>query len=269
MDRAPDQPWRWGQERLHLRCVHARRDAFTHALDQTNGMSFHRLFLVAPTSPRGSRVDSSPHSILLAPGTVTLLPSHLRYRFRFVPGFQLVGFHFRLENGLGHDLLQDLTLRQDRDPDLAARAWSALALDGPGAWLRAEAVLRQGLGERLTDTWSAFAARAQILGEWAPVLSRIENAGASGPDVVGLATAFGLSRERFSRRFRDRFHRTPRDYHRDHLASRVRDALLADDAPLADIAARFGFSDAFALSRFVRRSLGQNPSALRRSGPLA
>jgi AraC-like DNA-binding protein len=263
--------WIWIRDLLHLRCPHARRNTFTDGHLGRNRLEFHRLFLVHPASAAGSRAtdEDAGRRVALTPGRSVLLPAGRRYRFDFVPGFRLAGFHFRLETASGIDVLAGiLDHRSWPDPTAAREGWDALALGGLGYWLQAEAILRRQLGRGADLDWDAVGEAISRTGAWGPVVARLSAAGAEGPDVAGLARGLGLSRERFSRRFRDRFHETPRDWHQRHLAARVTAGLLDGQRTLADLAGEFGFCDAFALSRFIKRATGLNPSRLRAQGGL-
>jgi AraC-like DNA-binding protein len=263
----PDR-WTWARGLLRLACPHARRNEFPHGHLGRNRIAFHRLFLVHPESTTGSRAIGEDGGILhLRPGSVNLLPAGSWYRFPFQPGFRLAAFHFRLETSAGVDVLRGaVALQQRMDPAAAIEAWGAFALDGPGQWLVAEALLRLHLGRSITIDWGAVGQAIHDASAWGGALDHLGRAKAGAANIAGLARKVGLSRERFSQRFRDRFHQTPRDWHRHQLAARVAARLLADQAPLAAIAAEFGFSDAFSLSRFMRHATGRSPSQLRSSG---
>lgn len=268
---AENRQWTWARDLLRLVCPHAGRTDFAGGHHGRNRISFHRLFLVPRRSRPGSTVDDGEGGRLeLRPGSVSLLPADRMYTFRFAPGLLLTGFHFRLETPAGIDVLHDaIALQQRQDPRACDEAWLAQPCTTPGGWLVAEAMLRLHLGRTLRIDWQAVGRAVHDASVWGGVLEHLAHADAGGADIAGLARTAGLSRERFSRRFRDRFHLTPRDWHRRSLAGRITAALLEDDRPLAEVAAAFGFSDAFALSRFVRHSTGRSPSQLRASGGFA
>ncbi len=81
--------------------------------------------------------------------------------------------------------------------------------------------------------------------------------------VTGLARACGLSRSRFADCFRDWAGCPVAVYLRRYRIERVRELLLGDDRPLADIASACGFADAFHQSKVFHRFDGRSPSAFR------
>ena len=83
--------------------------------------------------------------------------------------------------------------------------------------------------------------------------------------LAALARKAGLSPSHFSRRFKERFGRSPINY---QLELRLRSAcelLRTRDDPLDAIAAEVGFDDVYYFSRLFRRRLGEAPGAFRRS----
>jgi len=255
-------------------CPHARRDEFVSGHLGENHMPFHRLFVVAPHAPaRGSRVVdlTSDTVIALTPSTILTLPIGRRYRFEFAPGFSLVGFHFRLQAESGQDVLGESVsfAPWGKDPHLAAEAWNALDLSDAGAWLRSEGLLRLLLGRAVNLSWSQIDAVMAHERRWGPVLRLLNAESGSCPGVQALARRAGLSRTHFSRAFRAEFGLPPRAWRTRRLAERAVERLLSSPVPVQDLAIEFGFADAFAFSRFVRRESGLSPTALRTRGPWA
>jgi AraC-like DNA-binding protein len=263
-----DEPrWQRARDALRLVCPHARATRFIAAHLGRNSIHQHRLFLVPGDAAVGSRVidERARREWPLVPGSATLLPARRTYRFDFEAGFHLVGFHFRLEGPGGVDVL-DGVLETAQHLDAladATAAVAALALSTPGAWLQVEGLLRAQLGRTMNVSWAAIEQQAAVGRRWKATLARLESATPGAAEVTRLAQAAGISRQHFTRTFRADFGCTPRDWQQRQLARRVVDRLLADDSALAEVAEEFGFSDAFALSRFVLRATGQRPSAWR------
>lgn len=87
--------------------------------------------------------------------------------------------------------------------------------------------------------------------------------------VARMAKAVGMSRSALYRRLRDEGVRSPgRLLTRVRLRTAVR--LLADARlTIAQVAVRAGFSDQGALTRAMRREMGQTPHALRQTGTMS
>jgi AraC family transcriptional regulator len=80
-----------------------------------------------------------------------------------------------------------------------------------------------------------------------------------------LARVAGLSRNYFSRAFRASFGVCTQRYVHDRRIALAQTLMLADDAPLCEIALGCGMADQAHFSRLFRRIVGQSPSAWRRS----
>lgn len=264
--------WQRTRDALRLVCPHARVTRFVTAHLGRNSLHFHRLFLVPGDSAPGSRVvDEHERKVWsLAPGTATLLPARRLYRFEFAAGFRLVGFHFRLEGPGGVDVLDGATSAAQRTDvmDDANEVRDALVLPTPGSWLVAEGFLRVYLGRTTAVSWAAVDQTTAAARHWKSAMLHLEIAPPGGADIAQIAYAAGVSRQHFTRRFTADFGCTPRAWHQRQLARRVIERLLADDAPLEKLADAFGFSDAFAFSRFVVRTTGMRPSHWRQSHAL-
>lgn len=101
--------------------------------------------------------------------------------------------------------------------------------------------------------------------ELAPTIKTMKENFASSIKIPQLAKQAGLSLSAFERRFKKTFHMTPRSYIR-HL--RVHEAcylLSHSKHPLAEIAARCGFSDQSHLSREFSRIMKKTPLTYRKA----
>jgi AraC-like DNA-binding protein len=83
-------------------------------------------------------------------------------------------------------------------------------------------------------------------------------------DVSELATAYGMSRTRFSHYFRDATGEGPAHFMARVRLEEVARRLLQTDAPLAALARETGFADANHLCKAFRRVYGTTPGAYRR-----
>ncbi|MBA2481315.1 MAG: helix-turn-helix transcriptional regulator [Planctomycetes bacterium] len=257
----------WARSALRIHCPHARRDVFVDGLVGDNAIALHRLFLVPARSPGpgGRVVDvAARRSLPLSPGSVLLLPSSRRYRFEFAPGLHLIGYHFRIEVVPGRDVLGDAVRfqRVAGDHALLERTWRAFAGTDMGSWLTTEGVLRSELAALVQPSWAAVEAAVLAQRRWGAVLADLERAGARRA-VAGCARRIGMTREGFSRKFQRDLGISPSAWLSRRLADRATELLLYTDRPLASIAEELGFSDAFALSKLVKRVTGQNPSGIR------
>jgi AraC-like DNA-binding protein len=110
-------------------------------------------------------------------------------------------------------------------------------------------------------------ARANALRRLAPAIALIERSLAQGgPSVPALARAADVSRSRLHALFQAALGVSPLQH---VLSTRIATAcrfLLGSDLPIAEIAARSGFGDAFHFSRMFRRSVGMSPTAYRARG---
>ncbi len=262
--------WQRTRDALRLVCSHARANRFVTAHLGCNTIPFHRLFLVPTTSARGSRVvdEQAKRAYALDPGTTLVLPARRLYRFDFSAGLQLVGFHFGLVGPGGVDVLDGaLEIAHTADEHaIATAAWDAVGLATPSAWLIAEGLLRLQVGRGMTVAWEQVERATAAARYWHKTIQRLERAPPGGADVAVLARAAGITRQHFTRRFHADFGCTPRAWHQRQLARRVVDRLLSDDTPFDGLAEEFGFSDAFAFSRFVLRLTGMRPSRWRQPG---
>jgi AraC-like DNA-binding protein len=81
--------------------------------------------------------------------------------------------------------------------------------------------------------------------------------------VASLAAALGLSPGHASSRFRAEHGLSLKRWLDARRADRAGQVLAASDLPIAEVAARCGFADPFAFSRYFRRVTGNSPSAFR------
>ncbi|RWR28404.1 AraC family transcriptional regulator [Sinirhodobacter populi] len=82
--------------------------------------------------------------------------------------------------------------------------------------------------------------------------------------VGEMAAMVGLSESWFSAVFRKTTGKTPLQWQTEQRIDAARRLLLEGDLPLADIAARLGFSDQAHLTKTFRRVAGETPAAWRR-----
>lgn len=258
-------------QQLRLHVPHAVATIFDDHVGR-NSMDYQRLFFV-PSSSQATKArvtaEDDQSSFAMKPGTICMLAADRPYRFDFPDGFHLGAFHFRLEYAGVHEIFQDVIpfkVLSTQAVEVCDQAFELLHLRSPRDWLRAEALLRQYVAEAFTCSWREIQERAAGLRKWELVLNELATAPYSSGLIELLAQRLDISRHHLTRSFRKEFHCTPRDWHRRQLSKRIVTALLNDDRPLADLADDFGFSDGFALSRFVSHSTGKSPAIIRKHG---
>jgi len=95
-------------------------------------------------------------------------------------------------------------------------------------------------------------------------LALITDSWRAPPDASSLARQLGVSREHLVRRFRAATGEPPAAWARRHRIERAADLLVADERPLAAIAADAGFATASHFVRSFRVVMGETPAGYRR-----
>lgn len=89
----------------------------------------------------------------------------------------------------------------------------------------------------------------------------LEEDGSGRLSTAALAEAVGLSPGWFSQAFKKTTGKTPLQWQQERRIAGVKQALLASDMVIADVAMQFGFADQAHLTRAFRRHEGTTPSA--------
>ena len=82
---------------------------------------------------------------------------------------------------------------------------------------------------------------------------------------AAMADAVGLSESWFSHAFKKTTGTTPQQWQQERRVRLIKSELAGQDDSIAEIAARFGFSDQAHLTRVFRQYEGTTPSAWRRA----
>jgi PAS domain S-box-containing protein len=98
---------------------------------------------------------------------------------------------------------------------------------------------------------------------WAPVLETILSRYAQPLSVADLAKITTLSTSQFSRKFKKKFHTTPRSYLTNVRMNAACHLLVSTALPLSEIALQTGFYDQSHLSNQFTRQRGMSPSNYR------
>lgn len=130
-----------------------------------------------------------------------------------------------------------------------------------------------GLPHDLHAAWSALLlerlkANGLITSQWNVKLRRATafmRAQLARPITMAeIADIAGLSSSRLHAVFKEQFSTTPHAYLMDLRMKAAVELLSTTDLPIADVAARTGYTDQSALTRALRRARNQTPGALRR-----
>jgi AraC-like DNA-binding protein len=89
------------------------------------------------------------------------------------------------------------------------------------------------------------------------------------PTLDAMAAAAHLSRRHFTRRFRDHFGCSPRDFANAHRLARAKELLAGGNATAGATGAAVGFAHAPAFNRWFARHVGQTPDQFRRDPHVA
>ncbi|MCR6489947.1 AraC family transcriptional regulator [Amycolatopsis sp. OK19-0408] len=234
------------------------------------------LHLDGPVTVRRGVGTPGEHSRRMPAGGLFLQPSHADLAVELGGELDTVhvyvaddavqeaaGEPVRLAEELGSTdpLLEQLVLSLDgvvRDWEPSARTYA----DQLGALIAAQLVRRHRAGPAAAPA----PARGLSDQQFARVRDVLAERLAEPVPLTDLAALAGLSVSQFSRQFKARTGLPP---HRFLLRLRVEQASLllrTGDTPIADIAARCGFSHQEHLTRVLRAQLGTTPAALRRAG---
>ncbi|WNV77075.1 helix-turn-helix domain-containing protein [Geodermatophilus sp. DSM 44513] len=160
------------------------------------------------------------------------------------------------------DRLLELLLRS---MDQTLRHWEPTArtyVDQLGAMVAAQLVRQHAAGPRPADDRSP---RGLGDRQFEAVRALMEERLAGPVPLTELASAAGLSVSQFGRQFKARTGLAPHRYLLGLRLDRACRLLRTTRAPIAEIAARCGFSHQEHLTRVVRAHLGTTPAAVRRA----
>jgi len=116
--------------------------------------------------------------------------------------------------------------------------------------------LRAGLTRSETaPPWLRAAADPRL----APALEAVHTNAAKPWTVDGLARLCNMSRATFARVFHQALGQAPMQYLTDWRMTLARDLLLAQEAPIDEIAAQTGYSSVYAFATAFRRHHGEPP----------
>lgn len=103
------------------------------------------------------------------------------------------------------------------------------------------------------------------LSYWAPVMENIINNYAEPISMASLAAKVSLSVSQFERRFKKRFHTTPRKYLTNVRINAACQLLSSTDLPISAIAVQTGFYDQSHFTKQFTKLKGSTPAKYRRN----
>lgn len=152
-------------------------------------------------------------------------------------------------------------MEQIIDEATVSRPWREARLRGLALALGTEVLRAEPAGEHTRG----FLHRVQC----AALEKRVQASPAGRPSVAELAKAAGLSTDYFARCFRRTFAQSPRRWLVEQRVRRAALCLLESDRRVGEIAAEFGYADAFTFSRQFRDVMGESPRRYRERRAMA
>jgi AraC-like DNA-binding protein len=119
----------------------------------------------------------------------------------------------------------------------------------------------------VTRDVSKMRSTSEGLSYWAPVMMNIISDYAEPISMASLAAKVSLSVSQFERRFKKRFHTTPRKYLTNVRINAACQLLSSTDLPIAAIAVQTGFYDQSHLTKQLTKLKGFTPAKYRRNHP--
>lgn len=149
---------------------------------------------------------------------------------------------------------------------LAFRLVQAIPLGDPLSALCSEGVAMELLAETLRYRWPERVKRSEP--DWLGKINAMVHDRYREPVTLSeLASSIPVHPVHLARAFRKRYRCSVGDLIRTLRIEAAYDELLHSDAPIADIAARTGFTDQSHLCRMLKRHAGISPGELRKTRP--
>jgi AraC-like DNA-binding protein len=225
-------------------------DAATLGKPSATGRHQHPFWQLDHCAGGPFTVSLAQGRIRLARGHGILLPPGSPHDFRYPRGARFVSWKF----------LWDVPGPERPVPLVDQPGWPGLAL--ALAAQPAEGAIPHLLAAAMHVAGSAMSAPAPA-GIAGAALALLDAQHRRPWSVASLAAALGLSPGHASARFRAEHGLSLKRWLDARRADRAGQVLTASDLPIAEVAARCGFADPFAFSRYFRRVTGHSPSAFR------
>lgn len=222
----------------------------------------------------------------LRPGMWYLHPPGLWRQQSISPDTRLISLNFTAQWATGRplwELRQPLALDGRKDGELRERAAAFCRASRTDPQARSPSTRPDSVAaacqiqRQLWDFMAALSVRLEALGIGPPpcthgdprldeALLRLRQKPLAGPAVLREnAAAVGLSRSRLDGICREHLKQSLSGVRDEILISEIRQRLAVENAPVKALASRFGFVDASHFCRWVKRSTGKSPGALRRT----
>ncbi len=206
------------------------------------------------------RCRTPHHDVLLKPGDGVLLPAQLEHGFTYERPGRHLSLKFRVEGATAPPHAIPL----DQVPGWASISTALMAIvEDPRPDYR-----RQHAASHLLEALIALAATPQPDSEIAPSLvERVRTLVAHGEQrrwtVASIARALGCSPGHASSLFRSQSAMTLKSFLDQARHETAANLLSNTDHSISEIAELLEFPDVFAFSRFIKRTAGVSPRALR------
>ena len=257
---------------LRLRIHHYARGYFRVVQEEPRAWLQNRLFF-ALDNPDGdaNRVTAEGATVPFAAGHLYFIPAGYPVMMCLNGRMFFLSVQFNLELFPGLDLFSGCTgIRVVESPTILPRLLELF--DAPPASSPLAAMeLNRLVYEAALELSARYPAEAfeEVFRfqRYFPLIRYLEEHGNAGTKVAELAARMSEGRENFTRRFHAETGYTPKEFLQRVLTGKASDLLLTG-IPVKEAAARLGFSDEFAFSRFFKRQLGISPSVWKSMNPL-
>lgn len=257
---------------LRLRIHHYARGYFRIVQEEPRAWLQNRLFF-ALDNPDGdaNRVTEDGAAIPFEAGHLYFIPAGYPVMMCLNGRMFFLSVQFNLELFPGLDLFSGCTgIRVVKSPEILPRLLAIF--DAPR---ESSPLAAMELNRLVYEAALQLSARypAEVFGEvlrfqrYFPLIRYLEQHGNAATKVAELAARMSEGRENFTRRFHAETGYTPKEFLQRFLTDRATE-LLQSGIPVKEAAARLGFSDEFAFSRFFKRQLGISPSVWKSMNPL-
>ncbi len=199
----------------------------------------------------------------LETGHYCLIPCGIAAEYKLTESIDFLTFHFNLEIYPGVDIFSgSKRCFEGEDTERTEAMKKIFAEDNsPRAWFRFAAAV----SELCTLLWDdEFTSRLAGSSKYEAIFQDVARCCNATRTVRELADKFGMSKEAFSRKFRQDLGRPPKEFLQQALLQRILARLASPDISVRDIAEELKFSSEFYFMRFFKKQMGITPGEYRR-----